>query len=323
MVSVWNSSESAEDVNVTLYYANGSGHYTLPIHLDPYASSSFDLAQLIASQKPDQGGNIIPASVKEGSLVFSSAKGVNLPINLNLNVGVYDVATATCYYGCVLCDGYYQILISPNPFDCPPGMTETIPLYGTYDNGNNYGVSASSASSSNTSVATVDNSGNVTGISPGSTTITADSSLLGYGEVCAYNPSCTSQPYSNFQTTGTADVCDFQIATTSLTAMGCSITAPQSPASTVFSITGGTGGNSCIFVSSASSNSVNVTVGSGSALVLSDESRSASSALLLGAYVSCPFLPARPPPLNLVIMRKAIRPALSQSTRPYESTRTT
>lgn len=31
---------------------------------------------LIASQKPGKSGNIIPANIKEGTLIFSSAKGV-------------------------------------------------------------------------------------------------------------------------------------------------------------------------------------------------------------------------------------------------------
>lgn len=60
--------------------------------------------------------------------------------------------------------------------------------------------------SSNSSVASVDGYGNVTGNSAGSVTLTASASLTPEGQVCAYNPSCSNMGNEGFQSSGGANV---------------------------------------------------------------------------------------------------------------------
>lgn len=102
MVSLWNPSSNPEDVMVTLKYAGGSGVYHFHVHLAPYATTNVDVKELIANQSPDAVGNVLPASVQEGSLVFHSAKDVHEPLTINVNVGIFNVIKGTCYYGSVL-----------------------------------------------------------------------------------------------------------------------------------------------------------------------------------------------------------------------------
>lgn len=209
MVTVWNSSSTAEDVTLTLRFLGGAGHYVIPVHLEPYASSNFDVMELIMSQQPDSDGNLIPAGATEGGMTLANAKGPNLPITANMTVGIFDVATATCYYSCIGCDGYYQTYLSPNSLSIQVGTQSQITDYGEMNTGAIYGVGAS-WSSTNSSIVSIDGSGNAAGNAIGSVDIAAGAYLAPETEVCAYNPSCYSVGDENFEATGTASVnCNF------------------------------------------------------------------------------------------------------------------
>src|SRR5947207_2338098 len=98
MFTLWNPTDKAQDILATFYYADGSGKYTLPVHLDAQASTTIDMAMLITENKPDANGNVIPSNTQEGSAQFESAKGHRENITLVISGGIYNVAYATCGY---------------------------------------------------------------------------------------------------------------------------------------------------------------------------------------------------------------------------------
>ena len=95
MMTLWNWSAKAEDVLAIFYYGDGSGHYTLPVHLEPQASTTIDVAMLESMETPDADGNINPTGVTSGSVVFSNSKGVTHSLRLTVNAGTFNVTTGT------------------------------------------------------------------------------------------------------------------------------------------------------------------------------------------------------------------------------------
>src|SRR6266436_6234567 len=181
MFSLWNPTDTPQDIVATLYYGNASGKYTVPVHLDAQASTMIDMAMLIAEIKPDADGNVIPPSVKEGSADFASANGRHEQITLVIAAGIYNVTNATCGGGCITCCGYSSFQISPSPILCPIGESMSCSALATDCNGYSSNLGAT-WSSSNTSVMTVNSSGVVTGVAAGSATITAN-----FGSVPVYS----------------------------------------------------------------------------------------------------------------------------------------
>ena len=154
------------------------------------------MAMLIAEGQPDAEGHVIPSGTKEGSAQFASAKGRNESITLIVAGGIYDVSTATCGASCTTCCGVSNFGITPNPIYCPVG--ETMPCSTNTTDCNGWPVMPSSWGSSDTSVMTVDGSGVVTGVAPGSAAISAYyGNLIEYtGQFCGgpYCPSGTPAP---------------------------------------------------------------------------------------------------------------------------------
>jgi hypothetical protein len=103
MYLLWNWTDKAEDVVVTFYSSDGSGHFKLPVHLEAWCSLTIDMAKLIAGGQADAGGNVIAARMKEGSAVFASPKGATTPISLaiwgahfNARLGVAEACCPPC-----------------------------------------------------------------------------------------------------------------------------------------------------------------------------------------------------------------------------------
>ena len=207
MVSLWNGSANAEDIVVTLHFRGGDGQYQLPFHLAARGSASFDLRQLILEQKQDMNGRRIPLWTAEGSVSYASADGPNQPMTLSASVGVYNVQTATCFYGCISCDGYTSLSILPNPLECPFGDTHPMGIQTTYSTGANYGgIGAVTWSSSNTAVATIDGNGLMSGDGLGTAMLSAEMSLPRAQQICAYDPICSSVAQVAFQAQSTVTV---------------------------------------------------------------------------------------------------------------------
>jgi len=104
MVTLWNPADEAQNVTFRLNYQGG--YYDLPVQLAPRATRMFNISEIIASQVPDAVGNIIPASVQEGSGVVMGTQGKPQHILLAVDAATYNVKKATCGTYCWVCDGY-------------------------------------------------------------------------------------------------------------------------------------------------------------------------------------------------------------------------
>lgn len=204
MYSLWNPTDTPQDIAATFYYDDGSGKYVLPIHLEPQASAMIDMAMLIMEKKPDANGNLIPSSIQEGSAEFSGAKDRREMITLVIAGGIYNVATATCGGTCFQCCGVTEQpgtnpRVTPNPFSCVAGGTVTLSGSAVDCSGMSW-TPGSGWTSDNSSVATVDVFGTVTCKAAGSVNISASWSnmVATTGQVCGapscpvYNPGATS-----------------------------------------------------------------------------------------------------------------------------------
>jgi hypothetical protein len=221
MVTVWNPADESQDYRFTLFFAGGN--YRLPIHLEPRATRAFNISEIIQNQIPDEDGNIIPATVHEGSAKLAGGHADNEEILVALDAGTYNVRKATCSYYCISCDGEVLAYVNISPFAVAKGGTHQL-SFTTQDSSGNQYAAWGTWSSSNTSVATVagQNSeyGSVTGVSPGVATIYAE----GFGSVynsdyCAYDPFCPDN--TNFQGSGPGTVV---VATISITSSGTAAT---------------------------------------------------------------------------------------------------
>ena len=177
MVSLWNYSPQDEDLFLTLYHQ--AGQYKLPIHLPANASVTISLASLIKSGKPDTNGNTIPPTTVQGSAKLSGPRGDMDTIDVAMHSAIFNVRTGTCTCCCSYCNYVVYSFLSPG--DLTEGVGEvtnecvTLLLY--YD-GCPEDISGDmnwDTSSGTSTVATVDENGDVTGVGPGTTTITGSS----------------------------------------------------------------------------------------------------------------------------------------------------
>ena len=212
MVTIWNPADEAQDFHFTLFFTGG--HYTLPLHLEPRATRAFNISEIIQNQIPDEEGNVIPPSIHEGSAKISGSLAETQHILVTADVGVYNVRKGTCTNQCQECDGFSQVVVVDDPFSVAVSGTHQQNVYATWNTGGQYlYTSSASWSSSNTAIATVNNGtnkGRVTGVSPGSVTVSFLLSYepLGIGYVCTGPQGC---PLANFSGMGGGTVPSLQI----------------------------------------------------------------------------------------------------------------
>jgi len=127
--------------------------------------------------------------------------------------GTFNVQTATCGSVCINCCGYNNFVVLPSNYYCPVGQSMQCDLQGTNCND---GTSTFSANwtSSNTSVMTINSSGVMTSVAPGTATIAGQVNSyieVTQGQVCSgFNPVCpTGEPGGS--TTATVDSLVFTI----------------------------------------------------------------------------------------------------------------
>ena len=134
MVSLWNHSGQAEDLLVTLYFKDG--HYKLPVHLEAKQSAMFNLLQIIKARSPDVDGNIIPTSVRQGSIVVSGPQDETQTINVSINAATFSVRDATCNTVCHQCTGFDYITVNPVSTTLAVGDPAiSLSAVGVYSNG--------------------------------------------------------------------------------------------------------------------------------------------------------------------------------------------
>jgi len=172
MVTLWNPADEAQDLVFTLFFSGG--RYNLPVHLGPKATRMFNISDSILNQVPDAEGNIIPASVREGSAEITGPKGENEHILVSMDAGIYNVQKATCgQQYCITCQGAVDSWVAADPFAVAVGGQTQLTFTVQYHSGTQYDLTGTSNwSSSNTSIGTV-SAGLVAGVSPGSLQMSA------------------------------------------------------------------------------------------------------------------------------------------------------
>jgi hypothetical protein len=196
MVTIWNPADEAQDFAYTFFFSGG--HYTLPLHLEPRATRSFNVSEIIQSQVPDAEGNIIPPSIHEGGAKIAGSIAENQHILVAVDSGTYNVRKATCSNNCQECDGYTSAQLADNPFAIGVGGTHQQNLSLTYGSGTQYNFNGNATwSSSNTSMATVA-AGLIRGVSAGSPTINAVvyNVPLQEGYICTGPNSCPTSTFA-------------------------------------------------------------------------------------------------------------------------------
>jgi hypothetical protein len=166
MISLWNPADEAQDFIFRVMFSGG--HYDFPIQLGPRATRMFNISEIIASQVPDAQGNIIPASIQEGSAKIVGSHADNEHILVVADGGTYNVRKATCGLFCFSCDGATSYSVDLNPFGVGVGANTQESLTAHWSSGGQYNVtSGSSWNSSDTGKATVQ-TGLVHGVAVGS-----------------------------------------------------------------------------------------------------------------------------------------------------------
>jgi len=174
MVTLWNPADEGQDFVFTLFFSGG--HYNLPIHLGPRVTRMFNISELVQNQVPDDEGNIIPASVHEGSGKLSGPLGESQHILVSLEAGIYNVRKATCGYICDTCHGAVSPpdpWITADPWGVAVGGNTSVTFTAQWDTGVQHNLTSGSTwSSSATNIATV-NAGSVHGVAAGEATLDA------------------------------------------------------------------------------------------------------------------------------------------------------
>jgi hypothetical protein len=196
MVSVWNSSDSDQDLTAILFYSGGQ--YKYPVHLAKNASTMFNVSEIIMMQMPDADGNVIPVGTPHGSAVLSNATGQSDPLNVGVSVGTFNAQTATCGTKCPTCLGYTDFWLSNAPFSVGVGSNYLVNALAQLQNGSQVSKNTSASwGSSNGSVGNSSGNGNFQGVSGGNFLANANISLISVEQDCPYNGApCGTDPYS-------------------------------------------------------------------------------------------------------------------------------
>jgi hypothetical protein len=183
MVTLWNPADEAQDFLFTLFYPGG--HYKYSFHLEPRATSMFNISEILHSASPDVDGNVIPAGVQEGSAELSGSQGEAQHILVSMDAGTYNVQKATCSTHCQTCQGAVNSWVTDNPFVVLYGGTHQLRFTVQNHSGTQFDDTAPAYwSSSNTSVATV-SGGLVSGVAGGSLqAVSSDSGYPVYATQC-------------------------------------------------------------------------------------------------------------------------------------------
>lgn len=181
MISIWNWSAAPEDLVLTLLYHGGQ--YRIPLHLDSRKAYNLDLMDLARSQAPDPDGNIIPPNITNGSALLSSPKDELATISVAASTAVYNVRNATCGVQCQTCNGITSLSVVP---DINVSTITSEQAYGQATMNTGSQVNESGGSWTTGSIATVNSTGVVAGVSPGATTTTFSlfDAYTGAGYIC-------------------------------------------------------------------------------------------------------------------------------------------
>ncbi len=185
MITVWNYKLTAQDLVLTLYY--GGGKYRLPIHLEPRQAYNLDMLSLVRSRMPDPDGTLIPDNITSGSAMLSGPGGEADRISVAVSASVFNVRNATCGQQCTTCNGASEAAFNPVAYAMPVQGTQSAQFQITWNSGTVYtNPSGTSWYMQNTTIATVNSGGTITGQSPGQTLASAVTQTYPiYATVCS------------------------------------------------------------------------------------------------------------------------------------------
>ncbi len=289
MVTLWNPADEAQDLVFTLFFTGG--HYGFPVHLGPRATQVFNVSEVIHNQIPDSEGNVIPASVHEGSAEISGTRGESEHILVAVDSGVYNVQKATCGSYCQTCNGLTSAWVTDNPFVLAFSTNHQLTFIVQYNTGTQYNrTSYGNWSSSNTGVGTV-STGLVQGVSPGSLTANVIENSGGgesvYGNICNLScPFATAYPggSSPGNVTPTVTFSETPVVPQGSTAPITATVTPSNNSTTILltlSTTSGSG--SALFLNGATTMNITTTTG---LTILGSQSSSTPNNISLTATVS-------------------------------------
>jgi hypothetical protein len=157
---------------------------------------TISLAKLIRSGEPDRNGKAIPANIVQGSGKLTGIHGNRDQLNIGMAVAVFNSRTGTCTYTCITCDGAIDSWTDPASLslDGVSGLGTIECIVEWADCTTSDETSQANMYSDNTSIATVNSSGQVTGVAIGSTNIEGSATFTGIGQggqACSLNnPRC-------------------------------------------------------------------------------------------------------------------------------------
>ncbi len=193
-IAMYNADTEEATVKVSLdYYVEGQRHsYDLPeLAIPARASDMVDVGAIIAAGLPDADGDVIPSEVGFGG--YSVRKRNRLHTVLTTEALVFDRRSKiylTFYNTC--CD-YTAFVFIPTSINGPVGASAQMSI--TAINNCTFALEdltvAAGYNSNNSSVASVNGSGRVSLVSPGSATITATVSFSGADPFC-FTRICTT-----------------------------------------------------------------------------------------------------------------------------------
>ncbi len=169
MVSVWNYTTAAQDLELKLLYSGGQ--YRIPIHLEANKAYNLDMMTLVHSRVPDPDGVVIPDNIINGSAMLSGKGGEADKISVAATASTFSPEEGDCHLVCVNCNGNSGFIVIPDLVDLAVAASQQLTPSATLSTGTTYTPSGT-WSTANTSVATVSTAGTVTAAAIGSTTVT-------------------------------------------------------------------------------------------------------------------------------------------------------
>jgi len=201
LITVGNGGTKPALADFILYYNPGAQQYEMQQTLQPGDQMWVDVGKLIREHIPDKNGNVLPATVSSGTYEIQDLTNTSTGALFEGKI-VFDKTYGYAAYGCAGCCGVRQNTIAFlfDPLDIPLGYLEEQFVQGYQPCSNSY-IDVSDAfynnwSTADTSIATVDNYGNHTGMGTGSTT-SQTSGLLQIYETGAKCPNGGAQPSGN------------------------------------------------------------------------------------------------------------------------------
>jgi hypothetical protein len=177
LITTGNGGTKDARVVVKLFYENGT--YELPErNLRPGEQIWLDVGELIRNQVPDKKGRVMPLDTMSGSYQIEDLNDSNIGYLYEGKL-MTDKTFGHATYGCAPCCGYDNTFLLPDPLGVPVAGGGDFYVWATNacTGIDKQQFGAYNWTSSNHPVATVDQYGYMSGISPGSTAVVSFISL--------------------------------------------------------------------------------------------------------------------------------------------------